>query len=169
MCGKSSPTNKRQTTARQPPTTDCQLPLADHLGIENTNDRNRCVYIYIYIIYIEDAYGGSSPHSFKVCVCDYSRSRGRHKCRQPRKPKPAYLQNMHICKTCISAKPAYLQTEAGTNAGNLESQIILSAKQADMQKHDRKSSKNSRNFMILEGLGASGADLGKKLEKVAKI
>ena len=60
-------------------------------------------------MYIEDAYGGSSPHSYTVCVCDYSRSRGRHKCRHPRKAKSAYLQNMHICKSCVSAQPAYLQ------------------------------------------------------------
>ena len=97
---------------------------------------------------IEDAYGGSSPHSYTVCVCDYSRSRGRHKCRHPRKAKSAYLQNMHICKSCVSAQPAYLQ--------NLTEHL---------RKQDRKSSTNHRIFMILRG---SGGLSGRPCQKAPK-
>ena len=100
---------------------------------------------------IEDAYGGSSPHSYTVCVCDYSRSRGRHKCRHPRKTKSAYLQNMHICKSCVSAQPAYLQ--------NLTE---------NLRKQDRTSSKNHRILMILEVWGALGQTLPKSSKKYAK-
>ena len=101
--------------------------------------------------FIEDAYGGSSPHSYTVCVCDYSRSRGRHKGRHPRKAKSAYLQNLHICKSCVSAQPAYLQ--------NLTE---------NLRKQDRTSWKNHRLFMIVGALGASGADLAKKVENVPR-
>ena len=96
---------------------------------------------------IEDAYSGSSPHSYTVCVCDNSRSRDRHKCRHPGKAKSASLQNMHICKSCVSAQPAYLQ--------NLTENL-------------RKKPENLRKIIKIHDFGGSGCLWGRPCQKARK-
>ena len=104
-------------------------------------------WCYMFII-IEDAYGGSSPHSHTACVCDCSRSRGRHKCRHPRKAKSAYLQNMHICKSCVSAQPEYLQ---------------------NLTEHLRKKTEQLRTFIEFSWFWRVWGPLGQTLPKSSKM